>query len=114
MGTPSSNSVDPIKDTGSTLTCFSSAAVCGLSPAQNRMFSGVVMVASRLEMPVIDTDSAVLPRAMWVMRLEILPPGQAATTIMPNAMDGCGFNSMVIAQVTVGRNSSCETRPAIG
>lgn len=96
------------------LTCRSSAAVSGLSAAQNRMLSGVVTMASRLDTPVMLIDSAVLPRAICVIRLEMLPPGHAATTIMPSAMLGCGFSSMVIAHVTAGSTASCASRPERG
>ena len=56
--------VCPRNEIGSILTCRSSALVSGLSPAQNRIFSGVVTMASTLDTPVIEIDSAVLPRAI--------------------------------------------------
>ena len=106
--------VEPRKDSGSMLTCRNSALVSGLSPAQKMMFSGVVTIASRLDTPVMLIESAVLPRAICVIRLEIFPPGQAATTIIPSAILGCGFKSIVIAHVTAGSTASCARRPESG
>jgi len=54
-------------------------------PAQNVMFNGVMNTAHRLAMAVMETDKATLPLAVAVMKLEMLPPGQAATSIIPRA-----------------------------
>ena len=42
----------------------------------------IVAIAVRL------TDKATFPLASDEIKLEIFPPGQAATRIMPNAIDG--------------------------
>ena len=52
------------------------------------MLKGVRKIAATVAMAVIDTDSAALPFARCVMKFEMLPPGQAATSISPSAMDG--------------------------
>ena len=40
--------------------------------------SGTVATAARLEIAVIEIDSAVSPRARWVSRFAIVPPGRCA------------------------------------
>lgn len=55
------------------------------------MFKGVSRIAPTVAMAVIETESAALPPARWVMKFEILPPGQAATSISPKATEGRGW-----------------------
>ena len=62
---------------------------------------------------VIDTDNAVLPPARWVMKFEILPPGQAATRINPNATEARGVVASTSRKVSAGSSRNCEARPTI-
>ena len=75
---------------GSRLTEVSSALVSASSEPQNAKLSGVITVASIVETAVMPIDSIVLPLAMWVMKLEMFPPGDEPTRIMPSAIDGAG------------------------
>ena len=49
------------------------------------------------------TDNSVLPFARAVIKLEIFPPGQAATKIIPKATLGEGFNNKTNPKVNKGR-----------
>ena len=40
------------------------------------------------------------------MKFEILPPGQAATIIIPKAILGCGFTNKIIKYVAKGNNTN--------
>ena len=57
------------------------AAVAGLSEPHSAVLNGVKNSAPTVENAVIVTESAVLPRAKWVRKFEMLPPGQHATRI---------------------------------
>src|SRR5699024_10391100 len=46
--------------------------------------------------------------------LENVPPGQAATRIMPNANSGSICNAQVARQVPAGNSKNCATRPTMG
>jgi len=48
------------------------------------------------------------------MIFERLPPGQAATRIMPKAMDGWGLRISVRRKVKAGRSMNWATRPIPG
>jgi hypothetical protein len=55
---------------------------------------------------VRDTESSVLPRDSDVMKLEMFPPGQEATRIIPNAIIG----DIQFLNVIVRRNVSAGSR----
>ena len=61
------------------------------------------------------TDSSTLPFDREDMKLEMLPPGQEATSIMPRATIGVihGFNAMQIRNVTAGRATHCRRIPVM-
>jgi len=67
------------------------------------MFKGVIKTAHTLAIADIQTDKAVFPFANEVMKLEIFPPGQAATIIIPIATLGIGLNTHTIKKVKKGR-----------
>ena len=71
-------------------------------------------MAATLETAVMETDTATEPRAMKVMMLEKLPPGQAAIRIMPSAISGSSFSSQVTPQVAAGSSRNCATSPPPG
>ena len=52
------------------------------------------------------TDSAALPPAILLKKLETFPPGQAAINIIPNAKLGCGFRSMTSKKVAIGNTKN--------
>ena len=58
------------------------------NPPQKEKLNGVMNTASPVDMAVSVTDSSVLARDSDDMKLEMLPPGQAATSIMPMATIG--------------------------
>ena len=55
---------------------------------QNEKFSGVVKMHAAVLSAVSDTESSVFPLQSEVMKLEMLPPGHAATRIIPRAIIG--------------------------
>ena len=57
-------------------------------PPHNAKLKGVSKIADNDAKAVRVTDNAALPFARAEMKLEILPPGQAATKIIPNAIVG--------------------------
>ena len=77
---------------------------------QNAMLKGVRNMALTVENAVIDTDSAEFPPALCVMKFEILPPGQAATRIKPNAIDGCGWARITKRKVKTGKMMKPTTK----
>ena len=54
-------------------------------------FTGVITMEAKVDRPDRLTDSAALPCAMAVRKLDTFPPGQAASSNKPSAMlaDGC-------------------------
>ena len=57
------------------------------------------------------TDRAVLALARCVMKLEMFPPGQAATSIMPNAILGEGSMIKTKTNVAAGSSRNCNSSP---
>ena len=72
---------------------LSRRAAVGWMPPQKAKLSGITTIEIRLEIAVIDTDSATLPPARCVRMFDTLPGGQQATRIMPSAMLGPGLSS---------------------
>ena len=56
-------------------------------------FKGVMKIALNVAKAVKLTDKAALALAIELMKLEMFPPGQEATKIIPNAMVGDGFTN---------------------
>lgn len=73
------------------------------------------MIAERVAMAVRLTDKATLPFASDEIKLEILPPGHAATSIIPKAIVGVikFLNMSIIINVTAGRKKNWEKNPII-
>ena len=71
--------------------------------AQNVRLIGVIKMASVLDIAVRLTDNAVFPLAIEAMKLEILPPGQAATNIIPKAKLGLSCTIKINRKVSAGR-----------
>tara|TARA_A100001011_G_scaffold358879_1_gene404949 strand:+ start:122 stop:412 length:291 start_codon:yes stop_codon:yes gene_type:complete len=57
------------------------------------------------------TDRAALPLARDDIKLEILPPGHAATSIIPRATLGIGLKINTNIKVKKGRAKNCEINP---
>lgn len=72
------------------------------------------MPATKLETPVMLTETATLPFASQVIILENVPPGQDATNNMPNANIGSIFNAQVAKHVIAGSMRNWITNPMIG
>tara|TARA_B100001758_G_C18077996_1_gene436748 strand:+ start:388 stop:672 length:285 start_codon:yes stop_codon:yes gene_type:complete len=90
-------------DIKSKLTSCSISAVGGYKPPYNEMFKGVIKTAHTLAIAVIQTDKAVFPLAKEVMKLEMFPPGQAATIIIPIATLGMGLKIHTMKKVNKGK-----------
>ncbi len=73
---------------GFRLTCFKISAVAGFMDPQKEILNGVIITAAAVDTAVMLMDKAQLPLERYVMILEKFPPGQAATSIMPRAMEG--------------------------
>ncbi len=73
-GTARSRPMVSTSSTGSSRTDLIRASVSSLSDPQKAKFSGVSTTARIVETPVMPIDSMVLPRARWVMKLEMFPP----------------------------------------
>ena len=67
------------------LTFFNSGVVLLNIPPQNSKLSGVRITARNEAATVKLIDSATFPFPMEEKKLDKLPPGQAATNIIPNA-----------------------------
>ena len=74
---------------------------------------GVAKTASNVTVAVKETDKAVFPFANSVMKLEVFPPGQAATRNIPNARGAEGFITITSKVVRAGNKISCDVRPTI-
>ena len=72
---------------------------------------GVINTAQTLATAVMHTDRAALPLAREVIKLEILPPGHAATSIIPKATLGMGLKTNTNKKVKKGRAKNWETNP---
>ena len=58
------------------------------------------------------TDSAKLARAMWLIRFDVVPPGQAANIIKPIAISIGAENAVTKAKANRGNNMTCPSKPA--
>jgi hypothetical protein len=77
--------------------------------------SGVRIIAANVAMAVRLTDNAALPLEREDIKLEIFPPGQEATSIIPSAIVGVirFLSAMVIRKVTAGSKKNCDKKPVI-
>ncbi len=71
---------------------------------QNSRFKGVIITANKVATAVRLTDKAELPLAKCVMKLEIFPPGHAATMNIPKAMLEIGSIIHTNAKVIAGKS----------
>jgi hypothetical protein len=92
-------------------TEFNISEVGPYNPPQNEILKGVMNTATTLAIAVMQTDSAVFPLARDVIKFEMFPPGQAATTIIPRATLGRGLNSSTSRKVRKGRAINCDKNP---
>jgi len=74
---------------------------------------GVIKIAASVAMAVKLTDNATFPLPRADIKLEMLPPGQAATKIIPNATAGEGFKINTKRNVTKGKRKNCDAKPII-
>ena len=72
---------------------------------------GVINTAQTLATAVMHTDKAAFPLAREVIKLEMLPPGHAATSIMPRATLGIGLKINTNTKVKKGRAKNWEINP---
>ena len=90
------------------------AAECRYTDPQAQKLKGVSTTASAVEMAVSETDSSTLALASELMKLEMLPPGQEATRIMPRPIMGeiHPVSAMASRQVNAGRSTSWHRMPS--
>ena len=76
--------------------------------------NGVISTASAVEMAVSDTESSMLALPSEDIKLEMLPPGQAATRIIPSPIIGeIHFDiRMARPQVNAGSRTSWQHIPS--
>ena len=82
---------------------------------QKAKFSGVVNTHAAVLNAVSETESSVFPLESDVMKFEMLPPGQDATSIIPNEIigDNQSLNVIVRRNVRAGRRISWHKMPII-
>ena len=82
---------------------------------QNEKLNGVVNTQSAVLMAVSETDNSELPLQSEVMKLEMFPPGHAATRIIPSETIGVRIllNVMQRTNVNAGRRISWQIIPMI-
>lgn len=74
----------------------------GSSDDQKKKLRGVITNA-RIEVNAVSvTESATFPPDNKLKKFDALPPGHAATKIIPKAMPGDGFKSKMSKQVSTG------------
>lgn len=78
---------------------------------QKAKLKGVKKIALIVAKAVRLIDNSVFPLARCEIKLEILPPGQAATSIIPNATLGVGFIIKTSKKVNNGRKKNCDIIP---
>lgn len=83
----------------------------GKSDAHAKKPSGVRINAKSDEKAVRVTDKARFPFANSVKKFEALPPGQAATSIIPSANPGEGSNKKIRITVISGSKKYCDRKP---
>ena len=70
------------------MSTLSSSSVAPKCDVESWRKSGTVTMAARLEIAVIEIDSAVSPRARWVRRLAMVKQGEAPSRTRPTAKAG--------------------------
>lgn len=81
---------------------WSRDSASGNNPDQKWKLMGVKMGQSTVATPVRVTDKAILAPEIEAIKLDTLPPGQAATRIMPKAIAGCGWIRYTSSAVMAG------------
>ena len=75
------------------------------------MLSGSMNSAHTVEVADIATESATLPSAQWVSRLEVDPPGAEPTSTTPMATRGAKSNTYAKPNDKNGMSTNCDTAP---
>ena len=71
-------------------------------------------MAASVEIAVRLTERAVLAPAKWLIKLEMFPPGHAATSIIPMAILGAGCIINTKQYVNAGSTKNWESIPSNG
>ena len=79
---------------------------------QMAKFSGVIIIAANVANAVKLTERATFAFANEEIKFEILPPGQAATRIIPIATLGDGLIITISKNVSAGKAINCEITPS--
>ena len=80
---------------------------------QSEKFSGVRNIAPTVAMAVSVIDNATFALAVALIKLEIFPPGQAATKIIPKATVAVRSKLITNKKVKTGKRINCVTNPVI-
>jgi hypothetical protein len=80
---------------------------------QNAKLNGVKKIAAEVDIAVRLTDRATFPFAMELIKFEILPPGQAATKIIPKATVGVGLSIITIRNEKAGNRKVWLINPTM-
>ena len=93
---------------------LSTPAKCRYRLPQHQKLNGVRKTARAVEMAVRLTESSMLALPRELMKLEMLPPGQAATRIIPMAIMGeiQPVSRMARPQVKAGSSTSWHSIPS--
>ena len=110
-GTPKINKTNLNNTNGSNSIAFKMVAVGSCRLLQNWKFKGVITKQTKVANAVRLTDKAEFPFAICVIKLEIFPPGQAATKNIPKAILGLGLIAFTNKKVSAGNNMNCEKIP---
>ena len=102
-GTPSNRDTNFIISKGEIATSSKIIEVGSYKVPQNCKFKGVITIASSVAIAVKLTDNAEFPLAKWVIKLDTLPPGHAATINIPKAILGIGFVIYMSKKVMAGK-----------
>ncbi len=102
-----------ITSTATSSTLPTGGGTCASAPrnhdSASAVHSGSVSRASRLLMAVSVMLSATSPRAMWLNRLAVTPPGEAASSTRPSASSPGSLKARHSPMATGGSSRVCTT-----
>ena len=106
---PIATGTSTIAKTSTTLTngrlTLSSRSKCAIA---RLVISGRVTIAITEFTAVRVTLSATSPRKRWLNRFAVVPPGEAASSIIPTASSGGRSNSLTSPKQTAGSSNSWQ------
>ena len=91
---------------------MSAAGTATVLPTSRLSRKGVMTTPASVEVAVMATDSATLPRARKVITLEAVPPATLPTNTRPTVSSGPSRNRVAISRAISGITVNCSSRPA--